>query len=352
VDLLVPLDRRVSVAAEPTDVEVVVLRFEMGTRREGLAERGADPVGIALAPSRRVSSKRALRVGGVMVSLQDDPFSGPTRRHAGNDSTASLAPLEGRFLGLPEGWPLRFSPENAVSDPARTACSELPNDNPGLHRGALCFVAEVIGSPVFEHAQVESPLPVPGPQEDQLKELPTDEEPSITGVATPTDPVPPMSEAEEDGDGIEIVDELTFDDAIDESTVGEGTFDAIGESMVDAPAAPVDPFAMLVSVIEDVARTAGADDEAMATLARLLGRARLEDSGDPSSRALRAEALAWQGILRSESDDFGACGGAMLDEWCGALIASVMGRTARADVLKRELRRRGVAAFGLVEQAA
>jgi len=117
-----------------------------------------------------------------------------------------------------------------------------------------------------------------------------------------------------------------------------------------APSA--DPFAMLVSVIEDVARRAGADDEAMATLARLLGRARLEDSDDASSRALRAQALAWQGILRSESDDFGACGGAMLDEWCGALIATVIGRTARADVLKRELRCRGVAAFGLVELAA
>ena len=67
---------------------------------------------------------------------------------------------------------------------------------------------------------------------------------------------------------------------------------------------------------------------------------------------LRAQALAWQGILRGESEDFGACGGAMLDEWCAALIAGVLGQSVRADGLKRELRRRGVAAFGLVEQAA
>jgi hypothetical protein len=143
-------------------------------------------------------------------------------------------------------------------------------------------------------------------------------------------------EADEEGDDIEIVDELAFDDAIDESIVDE----------------PADPFATLVSVVEDVARNAGADDGAMATLARLLGRSRLEADDDATSGALRAQALAWQGILRSESDDFDACGGAMLDEWCGALIATVIGRTARADVLKRELRRSGVAAFGLVEQAA
>jgi hypothetical protein len=42
----------------------------------------------------------------------------------------------------------------------------------------------------------------------------------------------------------------------------------------------------------------------------------------------------------------------MLDEWCAALIAGVLGQNVRADGLKRELRRRGVAAFGLVEQAA
>jgi hypothetical protein len=204
-----------------------------------------------------------------------------------------------------------------VSDPARTPCSELPNDNPGLHRGAVCFVAEVTGSPVFERAQAECPVPA-------------------------------ASDADEEGDDIEIVDELAFD-AVDESMVDDLAFDAVDESMVDGPA---DPFATLVSLVEDVARTAGADDGAMATLARLLGRGRLEDSDDASSRAMRAQALAWQGILRSESDDFGACGGAMLDEWCGALIATVIGRTARADVLKRELRRRGVAAFGLVEQAA
>jgi len=260
------------------------------------------------------------------------------------------------FLACSRARPYGSASEEAVSDPARTACSELPNDNPGLHRGAIWFAAEVTGAAVFERAH------------------------SLAAVATATDPVPAMSEVDEEGDDIEIVDELAFDDAIDESMVGERMFHAVSGSTVDEPAvddsigessappeAPrdyvtpiedvpssTDPFAMLVSVVEDVAHGAGADDVAMASLACLLGRTRLDASAPDATthHVLRAQALAWQGILRSESDDFGACGGAMLDEWCAALIAAVLGPTARADMLKRELRRRGVAAFGLVEQAA
>jgi hypothetical protein len=109
---------------------------------------------------------------------------------------------------------------------------------------------------------------------------------------------------------------------------------------------------MLVAVLEEVARAAGADDAMLATLLCLLGRTRLDAAAPETHHTLRTQALAWQGILRGESEDFAACGAAMLDEWSAALIAGVLGQNARADGLKRELRRRGVAAFGLVEQAA
>jgi hypothetical protein len=123
---------------------------------------------------------------------------------------------------------------------------------------------------------------------------------------------------------------------------------------VEAVASPPsdDPFAMLVAVLEDVTRGAGADEAMLATLRCLLGRTRLAASAPEGHAVLRAQALAWQGILRGESEDFGAVGGGMLDEWCAAVIAGVLGQNTRADGLKRELRRRGVAAFGLVEQAA
>jgi hypothetical protein len=59
-----------------------------------------------------------------------------------------------------------------------------------------------------------------------------------------------------------------------------------------------------------------------------------------------------QGVLRGESDDFGACGAAMLDEWCASTLARAMGDASRAEGLRRELRRRGVASFGIVADAA
>jgi hypothetical protein len=209
-----------------------------------------------------------------------------------------------------------------VSDQVLAACAEFPNDNPGLHRGAIWFCSDVTGAAGFERPAAEPTMaaePSPDP---------------------PTDPTPPVLEADEPTDDIEIVEELAFEDAVDESP--------------EPPALPAsdDPFAVLVAAVEDVARLAGADDAAMATLASLLGRARIDPAAPATSHALRAQALAWQGILRGESEDFGACGGSMLDEWCAALVAGLLGQPVRADGLKRELRRRGVAAFGLVEQAA
>lgn len=223
-----------------------------------------------------------------------------------------------------------------MSDRAPAACAEFPNDNPGMHLGAIWYCADVVGAAVCERPE----LPVP---------------PVVLAVTEPpTDPAPPVIDADDDLDDIEIVETLALDDAVDESPeppeVPVPEIAHVPESV--APPATDDPFAMLVAVLEDVARVAGADDSVLATLACLLGRTRLEASAPEAHGTLRAQALAWQGILRGESEDFGACGAAMLDEWCAALIAGVLGQNIRADGLKRELRRRGVAAFGLVEQAA
>jgi hypothetical protein len=42
----------------------------------------------------------------------------------------------------------------------------------------------------------------------------------------------------------------------------------------------------------------------------------------------------------------------MLDEWCAGLLAKIMGSPSRVEGLRRDLRGRGVAAFGLVADAA
>ncbi|HEY6459319.1 MAG TPA: hypothetical protein VIY73_04185 [Polyangiaceae bacterium] len=252
------------------------------------------------------------------------------------------------------------------------ACAEFPNDNPELHAGAIWYCAELVGPPVWERPRACEP---------EVEAVGAAAAAVAPASEPATDPTPPVLEADdaEDDLGFEIVDELPIEDPIDESP---GLPEALAapvtpESEVAAHDEPAreasDPFATFVTVVEDVARTAGAGIDAMTLLAAILGRARLDASACDTDRSLREQALAWQAILRGESEDFAACGGGMLDEWTAGLLAHVLtasggsGRTGsgtgsgsgsgtgtahRADGLKRELRRHGVAAFGLVEQAA
>ena len=128
--------------------------------------------------------------------------------------------------------------------------------------------------------------------------------------------------------------------------------------------------------LEDAALALGAGDASLQSLGALFGQTRL-DTFAPGERALEAllagdvlaqgqrglsrssaftsKVLAWQGILRGESEDFALPNGGSLeplDEWAADVLARVLGTPARADGIRRELRRRGIAAFGLVADAA
>lgn len=242
------------------------------------------------------------------------------------------------------------------------ACAEFPNDNPALHEGAIWGCAEPCAP--------ASCVPV-GPS-----------------CGCETDPVPPVIEAdaptddldlggddagdiEDDIGEIEIVDELPMLEAVDEVAVPaandevavpeaagldlrSGALDVVDSpSMEELMADPIsDPFHTLVRVMEEVAAAAGAGEDGLKRLQALLGRSRLEVGASEEDRTARAQALAWQTVLRGEGDDFDACGGAMLDDWASMLVARVLGQPGRTEGIKRELRKKGVAAFGIVEQAA
>jgi hypothetical protein len=194
-----------------------------------------------------------------------------------------------------------------------TPCAEFPNDNPALHAGAIWLCLDLTGAAVCER-----PLE---------PELPAALEAEV--------------EADDDVDDIEIVDELP---------VIEGLV-MLDESPEPAPASD-DPFVALGDVLEAVARGAGASQDAAHVLRVVLGRERVSSETGDELLVLREQAAAWQAILRGESEDFAACGVSSLDEWSSIAIARAMGEMGRADGLRRELRRRGVAAFGLVIEAA
>ncbi len=277
------------------------------------------------------------------------------------------------------------------------ACAEFPNDNPDLHSGSIWCCLEVRGEAVCT----------------RTAELPAVPQPSAP--PTPPEPGEPREELLEPDDGgdIEVVDDLVFDDAVDDAlaAVNAAVDAAIHVSVEEAasdpdedpaddpiddlvvatepPTAPEeataptedepwaspadDPFATLARVVEEVCCASGGGEDVASRVRALLGLTRIDAAqfSESSAEALvaagvverserglaRAEAFArqvigWQGVLRGESEDFDACGSAMLDEWCANLVARAMGQPGRAEGLRRELRRRGVAAFGLVADAA
>lgn len=128
------------------------------------------------------------------------------------------------------------------------------------------------------------------------------------------------------------------------------------------PPAPDDPFTILLTTLADVAMSNGSPQVAALVPALLLdgrletplpdeARQALADAhiveGDVVSDAFARTLAAWRAILRGTSDDFDATGGVMLDEWSAELLARLLGAPARAPIIRRDLRSRGVAAFGI-----
>jgi hypothetical protein len=250
-------------------------------------------------------------------------------------------------------------------------CAEFPNDNPDLHHGAIWGCAELGHELACQRPRprlrAELETAPPGPDLDTEPPAPLDEQPagaefdvSLRGGEL----------LDADAEPIEIVDELCFDEALSEPSSGSAA-----PRPCDEPAA-ADPFALLVHALGDVARALGAGDQEIAYLDALFGQTRLEGlaPGERAAEALlaggviamgargftrsspfTAKVIAWQGILRGESEDFSLPdGGALgpLDEWAADVLARVLGAPARADAVRRDVRRRGVAAFGIVADAA
>ena len=61
---------------------------------------------------------------------------------------------------------------------------------------------------------------------------------------------------------------------------------------------------------------------------------------------------AWSAVLQGSSQDFAACGTTTLDRFGADLLAALLAVPAtRADELRRQLRKAGIAAFGVLEAA-
>lgn len=215
--------------------------------------------------------------------------------------------------------------------PARSGCSEFPNDNPALHDGAVWICRAPCGP---ARAVVRAARPAPEAlweSEPASGETP----PEAPREAVATQRAPATNETPE--------------------------------------AAPADAFAELVQAISRAALGRGAT-RAAAAAAILFFDARLDDAAlDAAARAalvtrgvaaLQGERLsaapafvatlqAWRRVLSGASDDLSECGARTLDEWAARVLGALIGAPESQErELRRELRRQGVAAFGMMAQAA
>lgn len=247
----------------------------------------------------------------------------------------------------------------------RSLAAEFPNDNPELHAGACWVCLDVIGGP----AAIAPPVIEEAVSSRSVAEILTEAIPEarISGIVglgetSRADLDLDLDLDEEEEEEPIVVEELP---PLEESAMLEGVAPpasiASAPTTTIAPPPPDDPWVVFVATLADVAIGAGSPHVAsvlhgllveglLPTLPVDVMKALSEANvvrGEEVDPAFVARTRAWIGILRGTSDDFEACGNSMLDEWGADLVARLLGSPSRAEGLKRDLRARGIAAFGL-----
>jgi hypothetical protein len=227
--------------------------------------------------------------------------------------------------------------------------SEFPNDNAEISGGAIWVGAELTGPATLELARFE-----PVRAEAFVLFFDDDDEGYIDG------PVELEVSEGELSVAVHALEPATLP-AIDAPAV-EVT------PVVEAP--PVAPaFAHFESALAAALMAQGASRSA-ALLPRLLRLESLPAEGLSKdvlltlqsrgyldgharySQKFRDLCGAWSAVLSGSSQDFAACGTTTLDRFGADLLAALLAvPTTRADELRRQLRKAGIAAFGVLEAA-
>lgn len=237
---------------------------------------------------------------------------------------------------------------------------EFPSDNLELWRARPPSAqVEILVAPlplVVDELVVEAPVPSMTMEAVVLESL----------TSSP-------SEAVEDVEVVEAFDDSAFEDAVLESvpppaaeipapleSMVVGKLDAGDDDVKDAGG----PF---LQALKDVAIQFGATAVFAETLDSVLGREPMcvdAETGDelvqkglatkdgdyaPLSAIVKV-ASAWSAAFRGEEPDFSVCT-QMLDEWSAEIVTKLLGRKELAEPVRRELRSRGIAAFGLLDAA-
>jgi hypothetical protein len=254
---------------------------------------------------------------------------------------------------------------------SRRAASEFPNDNPELHDGIVWSCPEPCAPPLptLRMRATAGTLPkVLGPA--WVVETPADPAPIAVSAPEPAIPAPVAVPAPAPAVPAPVTASVPApSDAVAPPASPPVAARPPLPGVRNAPALPEGPFERFVGTVARVAMNRGATRAASAVtsllaLGRLaregldpalldgLIRGRILAPGGQVTPEFAAATAAWRAVLEGTGGDLAGCGNSTLDAWAAELLAAVM-NAPRAEMaeLKRELRRSGVAAFGLLAVA-
>lgn len=238
--------------------------------------------------------------------------------------------------------------------------SEFPNDNAEISRGAIWIHPDLTGPAIAELTPFE-PVPTESfvlyfDDDDAFVEGPIDIDATATGITVAVTAAPePEPEPEPD-----ITAPLSQrDDVPPESEISPTP-----SLPPDSPAFTHFEQALTAALLaQGATRSAAlvarllrlealpADSASKDVLLTLQSRGYL-DGNSRYTPKYRDLCSAWIAVLQGSSQDFAACGTTTLDRFGADLLAALLAVPAtRADDLRRQLRKAGIAAFGVLEAA-
>lgn len=238
--------------------------------------------------------------------------------------------------------------------------SEFPNDNAEISGGAIWVCAELTGPATAELAPYQ-----PVPAEPFVLFFDDDEDGVDGPVELRLSAAGPVVVIHTAGEG-EREDEPELELTL-QPELGSELEPAVAEAAPEpeVPAAFRHFEAALVSALmsHGASRAAAAvpkllrleplPAEALSKDAQLTLQSRgYLESNARYSPQFRELCGAWSAVLHGSSEDLGACGTTTLDRFGAELLAALLAVPAtRAEELRRELRKAGVAAFGVLQAA-
>jgi hypothetical protein len=235
----------------------------------------------------------------------------------------------------------------------RLVVSEFPNDNPDLHDG-LVWACPSPCAPALPTLRLRAAGAVRVLKPGWEKATPA---PPVVGPPLPVALAPAFVESE-----------LASEPEPARAVAAESARPEDLEVTASDP--PPNGFASFVAALAAILAERGAT-RAATSVGALLGLARLAPDAfdattatalvargmlDPTSGRPTPEfsvlARAWRDVLDDTGGDLSACGSATLDVFGANLLATLLGLpSGRAEELRRALRQRGVAAFGMLVAA-